>query len=128
MRVATMCSCVVLCWLLDYSGDARQAVLGELGAPATPPAEAVALDEALGRVLAAEVRADRDQPPFDRVTRDGFAVRAADVASATEEDPVTLSIVGSAPIGRQPDATVGGGEAIRIATGSPIPAGVCGRR
>jgi molybdopterin molybdotransferase len=54
---------------------------------------------------------------------DGFAVRASDVAAATPDRPASLRIVGRALIGQPPEATVGGGEAVRIATGSPIPAG-----
>ena len=54
---------------------------------------------------------------------DGFAVRAADVADASPEHPAELKIVGRAMIGHRPDATVGGGEAVQIATGAPIPAG-----
>jgi molybdopterin molybdotransferase len=54
---------------------------------------------------------------------DGFAVRASDVEGATGNDPVTLKIVGRAPVGRHPEATVGAGEAVQIATGAPVPAG-----
>jgi molybdopterin molybdotransferase len=54
---------------------------------------------------------------------DGFAVRAADVAEATTQEPVRLRIVGRVAAGQQPDGTVGLDEAIRIATGAPVPAG-----
>jgi molybdopterin molybdotransferase len=54
---------------------------------------------------------------------DGFAVRSADVAVASAESPVELRVVGRAKIGQRPDSTVGGGEAVRIDTGAPIPAG-----
>jgi molybdopterin molybdotransferase len=54
---------------------------------------------------------------------DGFAVRASDVAGATPSSPVELKIVGRALIGHRPESTVGGGEAVQIATGAPIPAG-----
>jgi molybdopterin molybdotransferase len=83
------------------------------------PAEEVALDEALGRVLAEDVRSDLDLPPFDRSAMDGYAVRAADVASA----PVALEVVGEVPAGRWPDREVGPGQAIRIMTGAPVPLG-----
>jgi molybdopterin biosynthesis enzyme len=56
----------------------------------TLSAEEVALDEALARVLAEDVRADRDLPPFDRAAMDGYALRAADVAQA----PCALELVG----------------------------------
>jgi molybdenum cofactor synthesis domain-containing protein len=54
---------------------------------------------------------------------DGFAVRSSDIAGASPGSPVSLKVVGTALIGRRPDAVVGGGEAVRIATGAPIPAG-----
>ena len=78
--------------------------------------ERVALAEADGRVLAAAVRAERDQPGFDRSTRDGFAVRAGDVG--------TRRVVGSLRAGEVwRGALVGAGEAVEIMTGAPVPAG-----
>jgi len=81
------------------------------------------LQEAFGCVLAADVAAELDMPGFSSSAMDGFAVRASDVASATMDEPVTLRVVGRAPVGLQPDTTVGAGEAVGIATGAPIPAG-----
>ena len=81
------------------------------------------LQEAYGCVLAADVVAELDIPAFSSSGMDGIAVRSSDISRATVEEPASLRIVGWARIGRQPDATVGGGEAIRIATGAPIPAG-----
>lgn len=81
------------------------------------------LQEAYGCVLAQDVVAELDIPPFSSSAMDGFASRAADAAAATEDHPVELKIVGRAPVGRQPEATVGPGEAVRIATGAPVPAG-----
>jgi molybdopterin molybdotransferase len=81
------------------------------------------LQEAFGCVLAREVVAELDLPPFSSSGMDGFAVRAADVAGATAEEPASLTVVGRAPVGEPPQATVGGGEAVRIATGAPIPGG-----
>jgi molybdenum cofactor synthesis domain-containing protein len=86
--------------------------------PLLPP-ETVALDQALGRVLAEEVVADTDLPPFDRAQMDGYAVRAADVARA----PVRLRVVGESAAGRGWEGCVGAGEAVRIMTGAPVPAG-----
>jgi molybdopterin molybdotransferase len=83
------------------------------------PSESVALTEAAGRALAADVAARRTQPPFDVSAMDGYAVRADDVASA----PVTLRVVGHAPAGDAFGGTVGSGEAVRIFTGGPVPAG-----
>ncbi|HXF71034.1 MAG TPA: gephyrin-like molybdotransferase Glp [Actinomycetota bacterium] len=81
------------------------------------------LQEAWGCVLARTVTAELDLPPFSSSAMDGFAVRAADVAEAGPERPVTLRVVGRAVVGRRPEDVVGAGEAVRIATGAPIPAG-----
>jgi molybdopterin molybdotransferase len=81
------------------------------------------LTEAYGCVLARDVVAETDLPPFASSAMDGFAVRSSDVLGATPSAPVELRIAGRALIGRRPEGTVGGGEAIQIATGAPIPAG-----
>jgi molybdopterin molybdotransferase len=79
--------------------------------------ETVALLEAADRVLAAALAADRDQPPFDRATRDGYALRAVDSG-----DP--LRIVGAIRAGeRWQGAALAQGEAIEIMTGAPVPQG-----
>jgi molybdopterin molybdotransferase len=91
-------------------------VLGEV----TPlPAEDVALEQALGRVLAEDVASDQDLPPFDRAAMDGYALRAADVAAA----PVALDVVGEVRAGQWPDLAIGPGQAVRIMTGAPVPPG-----
>jgi molybdopterin molybdotransferase len=81
------------------------------------------LHDAYGCVVARDVFADTQLPSFSSSAMDGFAVRSADVAGASPERPVELAIVGEARIGRRPEATVGGGEAVRIDTGAPIPPG-----
>jgi molybdopterin molybdotransferase len=81
------------------------------------------LTEAFGCVLARDVVAERDLPDFASSAMDGFAVRSSEVADATPQSPIELRVVGRALIGQRPEGTVGGGEAIRIATGAPIPAG-----
>jgi molybdopterin molybdotransferase len=83
------------------------------------PAERVALSDAAGRVLAAALKALRTQPPFDASAMDGYAVRAADVASV----PVRLAVIGTAAAGRGFSGEVGAGQAVRILTGAPLPAG-----
>jgi molybdopterin molybdotransferase len=82
-----------------------------------------ALEEALGRVLAEDIKAARDIPGFDRSTMDGYAVRAASTYGASEAGPAYLTVVGSVPMGRRPDHAVGAGQASRIATGGMLPAG-----
>lgn len=86
--------------------------------------ERVALAESLGRVVAASVAPVIDVPPFDRSTVDGFAVRAADVAGASEAAPITLTLTGETiACGIAPRAAVTGGRATTIATGGPMPRG-----
>jgi molybdenum cofactor synthesis domain-containing protein len=83
------------------------------------PSEDVDLAEAVGRVLAEDVRSDVDMPPFDRAAMDGYAVRAQDMATA----PVTLRVVGQVRAGQVPGREVGVGEAVQIMTGAPVPPG-----
>jgi molybdopterin molybdotransferase len=82
-------------------------------------AEEVPLAEALGRVLAEDVRADADLPPFDRSAMDGFAVRASDVTRA----PVVLEVAGQIRAGQWPDQPLPPGQAVQVMTGAPVPAG-----
>ncbi len=88
------------------------------------PAETVPLAEALGRVLAVDVRAPGNVPAFDRSNVDGFAVRAEDTFGADERQPARLRLVGEPiPAGHAPTGEVGSGEARVIATGGVIPRG-----
>jgi molybdopterin molybdotransferase len=81
------------------------------------------LAESYGCVLARDVVAERNIPDFASSAMDGYAVRSSEVADATPSSPVELRVVGRALIGQRPEGTVGGGEAMQIATGAPIPAG-----
>ncbi len=83
------------------------------------PAETVSIADAAGRVLAAPVAARLDQPYADLSAMDGYAVRAGDCATL----PTTLTVVGSAPAGGAHGGALGTGEAVRIFTGGPLPAG-----
>jgi molybdopterin molybdotransferase len=83
------------------------------------PAEVVSLADVLGRVLAEDVRADTDLPPFDRSAMDGYAVRAEDVAAA----PVTLPVVAQIRAGQVRDQPLAAGQAVQIMTGAPVPPG-----
>jgi putative molybdopterin biosynthesis protein len=86
--------------------------------------ETVVLAEALGRVLARDIAAPVDAPPFDRSNVDGFAVRAADTADASDSKPQTLSLNGEVlACGTAPKLTVAPGTATAIATGGVIPRG-----
>ncbi len=85
--------------------------------------ERVPLLDALGRVLAEEIRSSRDIPGFDNSAMDGYAVRAADIASASEAHPIRLKVVETVPAGRMPEHQVGPGECARTMTGAPIAPG-----
>ncbi len=100
--------------------QARRAVLACVDAL---PSEPVALADALGRVLAEDVRSDGAVPGFDSSAMDGFALRCLDVSDARPERPVELSVVGESRAGTPASLTVGSGEAIAISTGAAMPAG-----
>ncbi len=85
--------------------------------------EAVPLAQAVGRILAEDVRAEYDLPPFPNSAVDGFAVRVADVAAAGSERPARLRVTGDIPAGAVPGRALQAGQAMRIMTGAPVPAG-----
>ena len=87
------------------------------------PAERVPLREALGRVLAVAVTAPVSLPPWDNSSMDGYAVREADIAGARQAAPAVLRVVGTIAAGSAAEYAVGPGEAVRIMTGAPLPAG-----
>jgi molybdopterin molybdotransferase len=98
--------------------EALKIVLGHAAGVTGGTSEVVELLSCGGRVLAEDVKADRDQPPFDRSTRDGFAVRAADV------DGGLLKVVGQIKAGEQWEGEALGRKCtIEIMTGAPIPEG-----
>jgi len=102
--------------------DARHTVEQHAGGVRPGEAENVDLRASLGRVLAAPIAADRDFPPFPRAMRDGYAVRAADLAQL----PATLEVIGEIRAGAPPEAlpgSVGRGQAVAIMTGAPAPPG-----
>ena len=82
-------------------------------------AEQVKLEQSLGRVLAEEVRANRDQPPYDISAMDGYALRSADLTNV----PATLEIVEDIKAGDMPTKTLASGQCARIMTGAPMPQG-----
>jgi molybdopterin molybdotransferase len=102
--------------------DARRVVEEHAAQVPPPDAEAVDLLDVASRVLAEPIVADRDLPPFPRSTRDGYAVRSADLANL----PATLDVIGEIRAGATeasiPDA-VGAGQAVSIMTGAPVPTG-----
>jgi len=82
-------------------------------------AEQVKLEQSLGRVLAEEVRANRDQPPYDISAMDGYALRSADLTNV----PATLEIIEDIKAGDMPTKTLASGQCARIMTGAPMPLG-----
>ncbi|MDP9264239.1 MAG: molybdopterin molybdenumtransferase MoeA, partial [Acidobacteriota bacterium] len=102
--------------------EARKLVEAEAARLRPTGAEAVRLLRSLGHVLAEEVAADRDLPPFPRATRDGYAVRAADLARL----PAELKVIGEIRAGGALDPSLiplAPGCAAEIMTGAPAPAG-----
>ncbi len=86
--------------------------------------EKVGLIEALGRVLAEDIIAPRDNPPWDNSAMDGFAVRWEDIKQEHAiSKPVELKIIEEVPAGKVATKSVGRGQAIRIMTGAPLPKG-----
>ena len=93
-------------------------------AGATPlGVETVPLMAALGRVLGTGVTSTVALPPWDNASMDGFAVRAADVGGATTASPVRLRVIETVAAGQRSTRMLGAGEAMRIMTGAPVPAG-----
>jgi molybdopterin molybdotransferase len=89
----------------------------------TLESEAVSLREAAGRVLATTITSDLDVPGFDRATMDGYAVVADSTEGATPYNRVPLKLIGDALPGSPFARAIGRGEAVRIMTGAPMPAG-----
>jgi len=97
--------------------EARACVIGAVaGVRRTLPIEEISLLNALGRVLAEDIVADRDHPAVARSTRDGFALRAADA-------PGTFDVIGEVRAGEAFDGVVQPGQAVEIMTGAPMPSG-----
>jgi len=81
--------------------------------------ERIALEDSIGRIIAEDIVADSDLPPFDRSQMDGYAVKAADPLDA----PVTMKLVGESAAGRGWRGRLRRGEAVRIMTGAAVPEG-----
>lgn len=100
--------------------EAQQLVLDQVG---QLPAVSVSLRDSLGCILAEPVVARNSLPPFANSAMDGFAVRAADVAGATPESPVQLTVMGDVAAGKPADFVLREGTSARIMTGAPVPEG-----
>ncbi len=106
------------------NGITLEHALALLTEAAPPPTqrERVPLRDALGRVLARPVTAEHELPPFDRSPYDGYSVNHRDIAEASKETPVTLTLARRVYAG-DPPASIGAGEACAVATGAAVPAG-----
>ncbi|MHB8489008.1 MAG: molybdopterin molybdotransferase MoeA [Candidatus Dormibacteria bacterium] len=104
---------------LESVASAQRRLLEQVGVLAP---ETVALDAALGRILAEPISSRSDLPGFDNSAMDGYAVRASDVAGATAGAPVRLPVIGESRAGAIP-AVHEAGTAMRIMTGAPMPDG-----
>jgi molybdopterin molybdotransferase len=85
--------------------------------------QTVHITEVLDRVLAEDVLATADIPPFANSAMDGYALQSGDVTAAGPDTPVTLAVIGQVAAGALPDCAVQAGTAVRIMTGAPIPPG-----
>lgn len=103
--------------------EAEQVILNLVQPLSPQDQEQVALTAACGRILAAPVTGNQDFPHWDNSAMDGYAVRYADVASCSSENPVELEITAEIPAGVQPQTTVQPGQAARIFTGAMLPDG-----
>ncbi|MEO8562578.1 MAG: gephyrin-like molybdotransferase Glp [bacterium] len=86
--------------------------------------EEVPVRQSLGRILARDVVSPVTLPPWDNASMDGFAVHAADVRGASNDAPARLRVEGTIAAGARSERPVARGEAMRIMTGAPVPAGV----
>ncbi|NUN50378.1 MAG: molybdopterin molybdotransferase MoeA [Candidatus Brocadiae bacterium] len=96
--------------------EAYDVIMSHLPAPV---AEKVPLMRSLGLVLAEDIVADMDMPPWDKAAMDGYAIRSADC----QKSPTELKVVDVLPAGKVSKRAIGAGEAIRIMTGAPVPQG-----
>jgi molybdopterin molybdotransferase len=100
--------------------QARERILSHFQPVTT---ETLSLAGCSNRVLAQNIAATSDLPPFNNSSMDGFAVRAADVADAATHSPRSLRVVADIPAGLHPTISLAAGEAARIMTGAPVPQG-----
>ncbi len=100
--------------------EARDAILNRIRPVGV---ERVDIVSARGRVLAEDVHATRNQPPWDNSAMDGYAVRSADTIPLSPDTPAELEIVEDLPAGYVAKRSVGPGQAIHIMTGAPVPEG-----
>lgn len=99
--------------------EARELVLANVS---VLPQETVPVLEAVGRVAAQDLHSDIDISPFAHSAMDGFALRAAELASASAEAPVEMGVIAEIAAGEVFEGSIGEGQCVRIMTGAPLPA------
>lgn len=109
--------------MTDKRMEAQQAIDVLLNIVKPVETETVPLADALGRVLAEDMIAEYDIPPFDRSPFDGYALRGEETADATTDHPVVFSVTEDIPCGSMPTMPVGKGQAGKVSTGAPMPEG-----
>lgn len=100
--------------------SAKERILEEF---APKPARAVMLKDSLGCVLAKDIRATMDLPPFNNSSMDGYALQSGDTLGAKPSFPINLTVVEDIPAGKKPEHTIQRGQAARIMTGAVLPDG-----
>lgn len=101
------------------AGEAARDIVAVV--PVQPPLR-IPLIDSVGHVLAEDLTASIDLPPWTNAAMDGYAVRAKDIRGARRDAPVHLRVIGAIPAGAVPDRALRTGEAMRIYTGAPLPA------
>lgn len=106
------------------TGISLEEAVARMTSPLSPlGTETLPLPQALGRILAADITAPLDQPPFDRSPLDGYALRSADLAGTDQEHPAVLEVVDTLYAGDEARIPVKPGQAVRIMTGAMLPPG-----
>jgi putative molybdopterin biosynthesis protein len=103
------------------SVEAARKILNSL--EVLPVKENIGLENSYGKTLSEDIVTEIDVPPFPRATMDGYAVRAEDTYTGSENEPVKLKLLGNIPAGSDEKFKISAGEAVEIATGAPIPEG-----
>ena len=103
--------------------EQANSVLSSMWRPKPLPSDRVPIEQSLTRVLSEDVLSAVDVPGFDRAAMDGFAVKAEDLYSANEQNPVVLKVLGEVEAGDSASHKISSGKSFEIATGAPIPTG-----
>ncbi len=106
-----------------YAHQAQKIFFNSIPREKIAKKERIKLEDSLNRVLAEDIYATKNLPPFNRAAMDGFAVKSEDIKNASQTTPVILNVIGTIEIGEEPKLEIHHGETVRINTGAPIPKG-----